>query len=82
MSEDYKEKSKVEMTLKDYLEITNISEERKAKINSLMCYLFLGLEKDTNGEIVFDKYKLSDKKMKSILESTFNEEYKEYIKTL
>ena len=79
--ENYKEKSKVEMSLKDYLDITEAQQEFNKKINVLKIELFKGFEMNNKKEIIFSKYNLSSQKIHNLIKEVFPEDYEIIVKS-
>ena len=74
--EDYKEKSKVEMSLKDYLEITEERKKFNEQISLLKGELFKGFDKDSRGNLKYERYNISSQRIHNIIKETFPEDYK------
>lgn len=69
MFEETLKDNKITMSLAEYLKITNEVKEVKDKYIKLIEYLYnKGLETDSDDEIVFYRYNLSDDYMKKLLE--------------
>ena len=79
--EDYKEKSKVEMSLKDYLEIVETQKRFNEQIGTLKAELFKGFEQDSKGNIKYERYNISSQRMHNIIKEIFPEDYKVMVKT-
>lgn len=79
--ENYKEKSKVEMSLKDYLDITETQQKFNEKINMLKTELFKGFRMNNKKEIIFDRYDLSSQKLHNLIKEIFPEDYEMIVKS-
>jgi hypothetical protein len=78
--EDYKEKSKVEMSLKDYLEITETQKKFNEQVGVLKTELFKGFELDSKGEVKYERYNISSQRMHNILREVFPTDYEIMVK--